>query len=86
MTVLFTFDTVSAALEGEQVFKHAHIPCRIIPVPDALSTSCNYSLRLETAEPQVCAALLGAQGVEYAGIFRCGERGGRATYEALTLP
>jgi hypothetical protein len=74
---LFTFETVSAALNCELVFKELSIACRIIPVPRALDSSCTYAIVTETADiPDLCAALK-TKGAAYKKVFRCAGAGGR---------
>jgi hypothetical protein len=84
---LFTFETVSAALEGERVFKELGIPCRIIPVPRALSTSCAYALTAETADFSGLREALRQKGAAYVKVFRCESPPGRGeTYELIAGP
>jgi hypothetical protein len=69
--VLFTFETVSAALDGELAMKEQGIPCRIIPVPRALSSSCAYAMTAETGDlPGLCGTLR-RRGSGYLKVFRC---------------
>jgi molybdenum cofactor cytidylyltransferase len=68
---LFTFETVSAALEGECVCRALNIPCRLIPVPRALSSSCTYALTGETENFPSLARALRQGGADYAKSFRC---------------
>jgi hypothetical protein len=87
MRALFTFATVSAALDCELVFKELDVPCRIIPVPRVLSASCAYAVTAETGDPQGLCAALCQRGVEYAGLFRRGALPGKGeSYESLAGP
>ncbi|MDR2258298.1 MAG: DUF3343 domain-containing protein [Treponema sp.] len=87
MNVLFTFETVSAALDCEGLFKELEIPCRIIPVPRALSASCAYALTAETADVSGLRETLRQQGAGYVKVFRYDAALGRGeTYELLAGP
>jgi hypothetical protein len=84
VNVLFTFETVSAALDCELIFRALETPCRIIPVPRALSSSCAYALITETGDPAGLRALLRQRGAGYVKVFRCEAAPGKGeTYEAL---
>jgi hypothetical protein len=65
VNALFTFDTVSAALNCERVFKRLNTPCRIIPVPRALESSCGYAITAETDDIDALGASLRANGANY---------------------
>jgi hypothetical protein len=87
VNILFTFETVSAALDCEMVFKGLEIPCRIIPVPRTLSASCAYAITAETGDPAGLCETLRQKGAEYAKVFRCESPPGKGeTYELLTGP
>jgi hypothetical protein len=58
---LYTFKTISAALDAEKVLKNAQYSCRVIPMPRALGVSCNYALTLEYGD----SCSLHPAGVEY---------------------
>jgi hypothetical protein len=82
VNVLFTFETVSAALDCEMMFKALKTPCRIIPVPRALSSSCAYAITAETAAPADLCETLRQRGAEYVKVFRCEAAPGKGeTYE-----
>jgi hypothetical protein len=66
---LFTFETVSAALDCELIFQGLEIPCRVAPVPRGLSTSCGYAVSAETGDPEGLGALLRQRGAGYVNIF-----------------
>jgi hypothetical protein len=85
MKLLYTFTTVSAALEAEQAFKKARLPCRVVPTPRALGASCNYAIILETEDAEE-GGVLGGNGVEYAKVFRCVEGAGKESYLELGPP
>ncbi|MDR3144786.1 MAG: DUF3343 domain-containing protein [Treponema sp.] len=53
MTLLLTFETISAALDCEGILSETGRPCRVIPVPRSLGSSCVYAIRLETRPPSV---------------------------------
>jgi hypothetical protein len=87
MELLVTFETVSAALEGETIVKELGVPCRIIPVPRALSASCGYAVSVETGDPAGFCEGLRRRGASFVRIFRRKdgpEQGG--AYEALAGP
>jgi hypothetical protein len=84
MNLLVTFETVSAALEGEIIVKELGLPCRIIPVPRALSASCGYAVSVETGDAEGFREGLRRRGASFVRIFRraaAPEKGG--TYEVL---
>jgi hypothetical protein len=81
MKLLFTFQTVSASLDSEEAFERAGISCQVIPVPRAVSFSCNYAVTVETRNPSGLCAYLKAEGVEYAKAFRCSGITGSEHYE-----
>jgi hypothetical protein len=84
VNVLFTFETVSAALNCESIFKDLEIPCRIIPVPRALSASCAYALTAETGDVRGLCERLRQQGAGYVKVFRYDAALGQGeTYELL---
>jgi hypothetical protein len=84
VNVLFTFETVSAALDCELIFRELETPCRIIPVPRALSSSCAYALTAETGDPAGLRVLLRQRGAAYVKVFRwAGAPGKGETYEVL---
>ncbi|GHU35426.1 hypothetical protein FACS1894172_17250 [Spirochaetia bacterium] len=62
MKLLYTFKTIGAALDAEQIFKKAKLPCRAIPMPRVLGTSCTYAVILESDRIPVTA-------VEYEKVF-----------------
>ncbi|GHV74125.1 hypothetical protein AGMMS49940_14270 [Spirochaetia bacterium] len=66
MILLYTFKTISAALDAEQAFKNAPFSCKVIPMPRALGVSCNYAITVESDTVADEAA-----GVEYEKVFRC---------------
>jgi hypothetical protein len=68
MILLYTFKTISAALDAEQALKNARFSCRIIPMPRALGASCNYAITLENADGEDSARIA---GVAYEKVFRC---------------
>jgi hypothetical protein len=87
MEVLFTFETVSAALDCEQLFRELDIPCRIIPAPRTLSASCAYAIRAETADLSGLCETLRRKGAEYGKIFRAKSLPGQGeAYEFLAGP
>jgi hypothetical protein len=69
--LLFTFETINAALDGEGLFKALEIPCRIIPVPRRLSSACTYAITAETEDFSGLCGLLRQKGADYAKVFRC---------------
>jgi hypothetical protein len=84
MKALFTFKTVSAALDAELVVKELGLACRVIPVPRTLSASCAYAITVETGDPGGLCDALCRRAVEYAGVFRCGIVPGKGeSYESL---
>jgi hypothetical protein len=70
---LFTFETVSAALDCELIFKGLEIPCRVIPAPRTLSSSCVYAVSTETGDPEGLGDLLRQRGAEYVKVFEIEE-------------
>jgi hypothetical protein len=80
MTLLYTFNTISAALEAEQAFKNAQFSCRVIPMPGALGVSCNYAITLECGPEEDSAH---AAGVSYEKVFRCTGKAGKEGYEEI---
>jgi hypothetical protein len=70
VNVLFTFETVSAALDCELFCRELEIPCRIIPVPRVLSASCAYALTAETGDPSGLCESLRRKGAGYVKVFR----------------
>jgi hypothetical protein len=85
--LLVTFETVSAALEGEIITRELGVPCRIIPVPRTLSSSCGYALSAEAGDAAGFCEGLRRRGASFVRVFRCGdapEKGG--TYEVLAGP
>jgi hypothetical protein len=72
MRALFTFKTVSAALDCELIFKELGESCRIVPVPRVLSSSCAYAIIAETGDLNGLCAGLRQRGADYARVFRCG--------------
>jgi hypothetical protein len=100
MTLLLTFETVSAALACEGLLKQSGRPCRVIPVPRSLSASCAYAISLETGsagdmpcgmpdgfagDPREFGRGLRAEGADFVKVFCCTETGGRETYTELPL-
>jgi hypothetical protein len=87
VNVLFTFETVSAALDCELLCKELEIPCRVIPVPRALSASCAYALTVETGDgPGLCESLR-RKGAGYVKVFRGASPPGTGeTWELLAGP
>jgi hypothetical protein len=84
MDLLVTFETVSAALEGELLVKDMGIPCRIIPVPRALSASCGYALSVEAGDAGEFCGGLRDRGVSFVRVFRRGALPGKGGgYELL---
>jgi hypothetical protein len=71
VNVLFTFETVSATLDCELIFKEMKTPFRIIPVPKVLSSSCGYALTMESGDPAGLCKTLHQGGTEYVKVFRC---------------
>jgi hypothetical protein len=87
VNVLFTFETVSAALDCELFCKELEIPCRIIPVPRVLSASCAYALTVETGDAEGLKESLRRKGAEYARVFRGTSPPGEGeTWELLAGP
>ncbi|MDR2403900.1 MAG: DUF3343 domain-containing protein [Spirochaetaceae bacterium] len=97
MTLLFTFETVSSALDCEGILKKSGCSCRVIPAPRSLSASCVYAISLETHSPGDTGGIAGdpgafcrdlrARGGGFARVFRRTETGGKETYEEfLTVP
>jgi hypothetical protein len=87
MELLVTFETVSAALEGELLLKDTGIPCRIIPVPRALSASCGYALSVEAEDAEGFCGGLRGRGLSFVRIFRRGALPGKGgTYELIAGP
>jgi hypothetical protein len=70
---LFTFETVSAALDCELIFQGLEIPCRVIPAPRRLSSSCVYAISAETGDPRGLGDLLRQRGAEYVRVFEIEE-------------
>ncbi|MHC6202153.1 DUF3343 domain-containing protein [Breznakiellaceae bacterium SP9] len=70
MELLFTFATISAALNAQAVFKTLQTPCQVIPLPRALGTSCTYALSTETEDLPCLCTTLKARGVDYLKVFR----------------
>jgi hypothetical protein len=68
---LLTFETVSAALDCELIFKGLGTPCRVIPVPRALASSCAYAITTEAEDLPGLCALLGQKGAAYRKLYRC---------------
>jgi hypothetical protein len=81
MILLYTFKTINAALEAEQALKNAQRSCRVIPVPRALGTSCNYAITLEAGEDT--ALKFSISGVAYEKVFRCTGKAGKEGYEEI---
>jgi hypothetical protein len=77
VNVLFTFETVSAALDCEIVCRELEIPGRIIPAPRVLSASCAYALTVETRDPSGLCELLRRKGAGYKKVFRGASPPGR---------
>jgi hypothetical protein len=71
--MLFTFETVSAAPDCEQIFQGLDIPCRVIPAPRVFSSSCMYAISTETGDPDGLGELLRQRGAGYAGMFQIEE-------------
>ncbi|GHV83267.1 hypothetical protein AGMMS50212_06070 [Spirochaetia bacterium] len=78
-TVLFTFETISAALNCELVIKGLKKlgaeqtiigGCRVIPVPRKLEASCTYAIVAETGDITGLCTSLGAKGANYKKVFR----------------
>ncbi|MDR3311677.1 MAG: XdhC family protein [Spirochaetaceae bacterium] len=79
--LLFTFDTIAAALEAEKVFQHAGIPSHLAPPPENLDVSCAYTL---TAEAQGVCALPEDAKIEYSLVFKgTADPGGGETYRVI---
>jgi hypothetical protein len=88
VTLLFTFETVSAALNCEDILKTAGRSCRVIPVPRSLSASCAYAISLEAGSPEDPAAPcrdLRSAGAGFVKAFRCTEAGGKEQYDEIDL-
>lgn len=84
MKVLFTFETVSAALDCERLFQELAISCRIIPVPRSLSVSCAYAITAETGDWRGLCEALRQKGAEYGKVFCCEVSPGQGeTYKLL---
>jgi hypothetical protein len=83
--LLVTFETVSAALEAEILCKDLGVPCRIIPVPRALSLSCGYALSAEAVDAAGFCGGLRCRGASFVRVFRCGDAPGMG-YELLAGP
>ncbi|GMO54890.1 MAG: hypothetical protein Ta2G_13860 [Termitinemataceae bacterium] len=71
MNVLLTFETISAALNCEGVFKKLRITCNVIPFPRKIGTSCNYAIATETDDVQDLCVMLKKNGAEYKKVFQC---------------
>ncbi|MDR1445004.1 MAG: DUF3343 domain-containing protein [Treponema sp.] len=87
MKQLFTFETVSAALDAEILCKELNIPCRIIPVPRFLSASCGYAMSAESTDAAALSAELRRRGALFVKVFRCKVLPGKGeSYEPLAVP
>jgi hypothetical protein len=87
VNVLFTFETVSAALDCEALCGELKIPCRIIPVPRAVSASCAYALTVETGDASGLSESLRRKGAGYVKVFRSESPPGMGeTWELLAGP
>ncbi|MGD9559853.1 MAG: DUF3343 domain-containing protein [Oscillospiraceae bacterium] len=67
--MLVTFYSVSAALYLETLLKKAHIPCRVIPVPRALSSSCGYAAEVEGETPDALVQLFKDNAIEWESLY-----------------
>jgi hypothetical protein len=70
VNILFTFETISATLNCEMVFKELRILYRIIPVPRALDSSCAYAIITEAADIDGLCEQLGQKYGNYKKVFR----------------
>lgn len=53
------FESVSAALAAEKVFKETDIVFKLIPVPKHISSDCGICIRIETSDVERARAALG---------------------------
>jgi hypothetical protein len=83
VTLLLTFETVSAALDCEGLLKNSGRPCRVIPVPRSLGlagASCGYAISLETRPPNGEAGGLAVGCADDTGAFCRDLRAGGAGF------
>lgn len=68
--IIVTFYTVSSALYLETLLAAQEVPCRIIPVPRALSSSCGYAAEVADIAPKALISLLSEYELEWEAIYR----------------
>ncbi|GHV20167.1 hypothetical protein FACS189494_03380 [Spirochaetia bacterium] len=71
MNFLFTFETISAALDCEFFFKGLKTACTVIPVPRKLESSCTYAIVAQADDISGLCAALREKGAVYKKVFRC---------------
>ncbi|MDR1029399.1 MAG: DUF3343 domain-containing protein [Treponema sp.] len=72
--MLLTFDSISASLRLQGVYRGRGFLCTLIPVPRNVSSSCGYAAEVETEEPGALLKLLGELDVEWNTMYLpCGK-------------
>ncbi|MDR1580058.1 MAG: DUF3343 domain-containing protein [Synergistaceae bacterium] len=87
MTLLFTFNTISAALDFESSLQKRGVHCKVIPVPRSLSMDCGYSVIVEKDDEDCKEELFKtlAGHAVWTGVYRRVIEGQNEHYEPFSI-
>lgn len=69
MTLLVTFYSVSSALYAQKLLEKQRMPCKVVPVPRSVSSSCGYAVDISGTSVDVLTAALNGSAVEWEAVY-----------------